>query len=304
MRLKLRRLQQHLEHTLSDQYPDGVEIICPDGILSLSDDINTGYSYGYEPENLESRTSKNAKPAPDTTTNMNFRGWWKELDIVGRYKSLHRSLEMLCAMLWANPVDGIIGFSQGAALATMLTALCEGGPERIQALANQGDPIDILPPQAPFKFALLSCGYRGTDEFYDGFYSPRLTTPTFFDIATFDHMVGPCLSESWVQVSQTSRISTRKGGHWFPTSEADLRDMASFATQSVIDYNNSANASRFASDSLFAGRTGAGHVVVRKDSACELRPTAILKPCPNTSSSQRSRRVVRIRKKGTRSFFR
>lgn len=114
----------------------------------------------------------------------------------------------------------------------MLAALCEGTPARLKALAAQGDPIFLDPPQGPFKFALLSCGYKGTGEFYRGFYAPRLTTPVLFDTATLDHMVGPALSDEWTAVGKGSLTVSRVGGHWFPTDERSLAAMVSFAARS------------------------------------------------------------------------
>ena len=151
----------------------------------------------------------------------------------------------------------------------MLVALCEGSPERLEALAAQGHPItDIPPPQRPFKFAILSCGHKGTDEFYDGFYNPRLTTPLYFDIGTYDHMIKTSLSEAWVQVSHTTEVKIRNGGHWFPTSEADARAMAGFAAEHVVEDGRS----RSIGDSSAEG----GSVVVRTDSACAIKGVGLV----------------------------
>jgi dienelactone hydrolase len=325
MELKLKRLRHHLERSLAQQYPDGVEIICPDGILSLSNEINAGgassqsndidaHIHEFEAaidhstsSSSSSSSSEKSTLDPTSITSMNFRGWWKELDTINRYSTLHQTLQTLAAMLRANPVDGIIGFSQGATLAIMLAALCEAStsPSRLAALASQGDPlIDIEPPQQPFKFALVSCGHKGTDEFYDGFYSPRLTTPVYFDVATLDHMIKPSLSEAWVQVSERSQVSIRNGGHWFPTSESDARAMAEFAAQCMVNDDGRAQQPSGLSGSLELtgrGRGGDGRAMIRSDSACDLKE--IVGPGSRSSSSGSSstrgrRRVLRVRKKG------
>ncbi|KAM0713178.1 hypothetical protein Q7P35_000630 [Cladosporium inversicolor] len=157
MQLKLKKLREIVEEALIDQYPGGVGIVCPDGVLALAQNISADWSHGDNDPEAEHETPL------ATTTGMDFRAWWTELDNINRYQALHESLEFLADLLRRNPVDGIIGFSQGATLATMLTSICEGGPKRMRALSTQGDPIRIPPPQAPFKFALLSCGHKGTD---------------------------------------------------------------------------------------------------------------------------------------------
>lgn len=325
MALKLKRLRHHLEHSLSQQYPDGVEIICPNGILSLSDEINAnggGFSQSSqndtETHTLEcndadhSSASSEGEPTldPSSITTMDFRGWWKELDTTSRYTSLSRTLRTLCTLLRASPVDGIIGFSQGATLAIMLAALCEAStsPSRKAALANQGAPmLDIEPPQAPFKFALVSCGHKATDEFYGGFYNPRLTTPVYFDVATLDHMIKPSLSAAWVEVSQNSRVSIRNGGHWFPTSEADARAMAGFAAECVVGGGGGDCSAEQTVDLsgevglTVRGRREEGRAMIRSDSAVDLKD--MVGPGSRSSSSgspsaRGRRRILRVRKKG------
>lgn len=320
MALKLKRLRHHLEHSLSQQYPDGVELICPDGILSLSNEINASgassrsndidtHTHSFEAIDHSTSSSDEPEPTlnPTSITSMNFRGWWKELDTINRYSTLHQTLRTLCALLRANPVDGIIGFSQGATLAVMLAALCEGTSARLDALARQGDPIALEPPQAPFKFAVVSCGHKGTDEFYGGFYNPRLKTPVYFDVATLDHMIKPELSEAWVRVSERSRVCIRNGGHWFPTSEADARAMASFVVECVGGGGGHGSAEQAANlrgevAVEGRGRRADGRAMIRSDSACDVKD--MVAPGSRSSSSGGSpsmkgrRRLLRVRKKG------
>lgn len=219
MQRKLRQLRSCLAHLFKHEYPGGVEVLCPDGTIALAPGTATGGLHGErEMQDL---------------MDMNLRGWWTNLDNVNQYKGLLNSMEILADMLRENPFDGVIGFSQGATLATMLAALCEGGSARVQALAEQGESVSIAPPQPPFKFALLSCGYKGTEKYYSGFYSPRLTTPMLFDVATLDHMVEPSQSHEWVSVCTRSQKIVRQGGHWFPTNEKSLSSMVSFAAQAL-----------------------------------------------------------------------
>lgn len=193
----------------------------------------------------------------------------------------------------------------------MLAALCEAStsPCRLTALANQGDPIlDIEPPQKPFKFALVSCGHKGTDEFYDGFYNPRLKTPVYFDVATLDHMIKPELSEAWVQVSERRRVGVRSGGHWFPTSEGDARAMASFVVECVGGGGGGHGSVEQASGlrgevgGEGRGRRADGRAMIRSDSACDVKD--MVAPGSRSSSSSGSpsmkggKRLLRVRKKG------
>jgi hypothetical protein len=300
MRSKLRKLRELLERSLIDRYPGGVEIVCPDGILALAQNSPADWSHGNNDPKAEDETP------PATTTGMDFRAWWTELDNVNRYQALHESLEFLADILRRNPVDGIIGFSQGATLATMLTAICEGGPKRMRALSTQGDPINMPPPQAPFKFALLSCGHKGTDKYYSGFYNPRLRTPMFFDIAEYDHMIEPATAKLWSTVSHHSQRIIRPSGHWFSTSHSDLRTMVRFITDSIADdrhdkrlacstrRNQIAEAEEppkctAACSGIMCGPPR--NVAAGPNKGCESPPLAIL-PAPLPKSTQRARRML------------
>lgn len=276
MQRKLARLQQRLQTSLAHQYPGGVEMVCPDGVLSL---VHTTAAPSSESNHFETpdgsiETKRSISPTTSTTTQdlaeMNPRAWWKNLDNVNAYAGLLESLQSLESTLRKTPCDAIIGFSQGATLATMLAALCEGTPARLRALATQGQPICIDPPQGPFKFALLSCGYKGTEKFYGGFYSPRLETPALFDTAVLDHMVEPAASEAWSAVGTRSQTMSRLGGHWFPTDEGSLGAMVSFAVRFCGGVDP--GAARFESSSLLGdSKTGDS---ARNDSVVQWIPSA------------------------------
>lgn len=185
-------------------------------------DAVQGLTYDYDV-----RADTEPRRKPDI---LNCRAWWTAFDNDNKFKEIHLSLSMLHEMLRQKPVDAVIGFSQGACLATMLTALCENNPDRMHALSQQGDPIYIDPPQSAFHFALLSCGFRGTAEWYDGFYTPQLTTPIMFTVADLDTVVAPSLQDDWVTVGDRSQVIRHKGGHWFPVDKASLQKLAKFSS--------------------------------------------------------------------------
>lgn len=205
-RVKLQKLQIHLEATFSDQYPGGISMIFPDGPVELSSDTTIS-------------------PAGD----VNMRAWWKTLDDTSLYPELPSSLASLAELLRSDPVDGIIGFSQGACTAMMLTALCEGTMDRSAALRKQGAPIDLIdPPQAPFKFAIACCGFSGNPEFYSGFYEPKIETPNLHLIANWDTMVAPEQSARLVQACVKPKVVGHKGGHHVPMDKRHLGVISDF----------------------------------------------------------------------------
>lgn len=239
-RRKLARFCQLLEAEIKDEYPGGIQLTSPDGPIFLQECIPAGGNTGF----VDTR-SNGGDSAQQLTYDydvradveshrkldvLNCRAWWTAFDNDNKFKEIHLSLSMLHEMLRQKPVDAVIGFSQGACLATMLTALCENNPDRMHALSQQGDPVYIDPPQSAFHFALLSCGFRGNAEWYDGFYTPQLTTPIMFTVADFDTVVAPSLQDDWITVGNRSQVMRHKGGHWFPVDKASLQKMANFSS--------------------------------------------------------------------------
>ena len=207
-RAKLQRLITHLETTFSDRYPGGIDMVFPDGPVDLSS---------------------------DTAIDVGMRAWWRTLDDTSLnpngviYPELPSSLASLAELLRADPVDGIIGFSQGACVAMMLTALCEGTLERSAALRKQGAPIDLIsPPQAPFKFAIACCGFRGNPAYYSGFYEPEIKTPSLHLIGDWDTMVPPERSVTLAEECAKSKVVRHRGGHHVPTDTRHLNIMSEF----------------------------------------------------------------------------
>lgn len=216
-KMKMRRVTRYLEETLDQdllaQYPEGIEWLFPDGPVSLATD--TQY---------------------DTTQDIDMRAWWTKLDFTIRLEQLYSSLDYLTKYLREHgPVDGIIGFSQGASISMMLSALCEGSmrPERVAALANQGLPLLIPPPQAPFKFAIACCGFRNAPQYYSGFFSPKINTPSMHVIADWDHMVSAQMSADMIEACDDPVVIRHPGTHAVPTDRSSMFEMSRFMNSAI-----------------------------------------------------------------------
>ncbi|KAF2172684.1 hypothetical protein M409DRAFT_16646 [Zasmidium cellare ATCC 36951] len=196
---------------LLDQY-ENVEWLCPDAPLQLVPDTR------YEDGSLD---------------NVDIFAWWRVLDFDMQHEHLYKSLTYLAGYLKEHdPVDGIVGFSQGAAVAMMLAAMCDDTPQRRAALLAQCAPFSIPPPQAPFKFAVACCGFQNALQHYSGFYTPRITTPSLNIVAEFDTMVSAEQSVTLARACTESTMIHFRGTHHVPTARATLREMAAFIASS------------------------------------------------------------------------
>jgi hypothetical protein len=137
---------------------------------------------------------------------------------------LHRYIQRI------GPFDGVLGFSQGGALAVMLASWCEATtrPARREALGAQRVPITLAPPQAPFKFAICVSGYRSSPQYYKGFYNPQIQTPILHITAEWDIMVSSVHSRELTSTMSCVQVFRHPGGHYVPTGTASCSAAAKF----------------------------------------------------------------------------
>jgi hypothetical protein len=213
---KTRRLVEYLEATLTpglqSKYPGGFEFLYPNAPLCLSP---VDFS---ENSAVDSEISK-------------AWAWWQTLDDVSEYHELPATMLFLYKYIKkTGPVDGVIGFSQGGAMALMFASWCEARTrvERRQALADQHIPFTMEPPQDPLKFVLCFSGFRGTMKHYEGFYNPKIQTPTLYITAALDTLVSGPKSAEAISSCENVQTITHQGSHYVPCHPRYLSIMATF----------------------------------------------------------------------------
>lgn len=218
---KTRKLRERITESLQEElglyYPDGIEFLYPDGLHHLcAADIPEHGAEAAGEDGLYGWFNINEQP---------FRG-------------LEESLVWLADYIRSvGPIDGVIGFSQGGALAMMLAALCEGesNAARLEALAQQPLSIRIEPPQAAFKFAVSFSGFRGATNHYDGFYNPTITTPALCVVADLDTMVPAELGVKLIDSCQNAEVIHHRGGHFVPSDNRNVNAVAKFVHDRIVD---------------------------------------------------------------------
>lgn len=138
-----------------------------------------------------------------TPAEVEVRAWWRAQDPRGEFEGLEQGLQCIADLLrLQGPFDGVVGFSQGAAAAAMLTALLEPGRRDAFTAARAGDQDAIAFPAAfadvehpPLRFAICYSGYASECPSYTAFYSPAIATPSLHFVGSQDTVV----EESWTQ---------------------------------------------------------------------------------------------------------
>lgn len=182
--------------------------------------------------------------------------WWKRKGDSEpyTYEGLELGMETLARVLKEEgPFDGVIGFSQGGAMAAMVAALLE--PERRKAFEKLYPEGGMSYPQsfeadtgymeetihAPLKFAVSYSGFaaRGVD-LYRGFYEPKIKTPMLHFIGTLDTVVEEARSLALVERCEQSenRVVYHPGGHFLTTQKTYVAALVGFIKDVLHNADN------------------------------------------------------------------
>ncbi|XP_067289225.1 esterase OVCA2 [Pseudorasbora parva] len=112
-----------------------------------------------------------------------------------------------------GPFDGILGFSQGAALVAMLCALQE----------------QKLQPDFNFRFAILVAGFRSACSQHQRFYiGPVLTIPSLHVFGQDDRVIPEEMSRDLLPAFDGAQILVHPGGHFVPATSSHRQTYQDF----------------------------------------------------------------------------
>ncbi|CAK5278161.1 unnamed protein product [Mycena citricolor] len=139
------------------------------------------------------------------------RGWFKWNASKNEAEGLAESLVMIRDLLKSQRFDGVFGFSQGAGMAGLLSAMLER-PESYQPFL-----IDGQPPHPPFKFCVAVSGFRLNGAIGDSVFATTYKTPTLHVIGKTDIIVVEERSRKLVDLNESPRVEEHDGGHFVPS---------------------------------------------------------------------------------------
>ncbi|XP_029467883.1 esterase OVCA2 isoform X2 [Rhinatrema bivittatum] len=157
---------------------------------------------------LGPETQAELDPQPDEP-----RGWWFSNPQLQTFDALEETdscqgLEDTLALLGQvfaeqGPFDGVLGFSQGAALGAILCALKQRGDSRF-----------------PFHFAILVAGFKSRSVEHQGYYQDLISVPTLHVYGKVDLVIPGDMSQKLASCFREPVILTHQGGHFLPASAA------------------------------------------------------------------------------------
>ncbi|NXB88409.1 OVCA2 Esterase, partial [Vidua chalybeata] len=147
------------------------------------------------------------------------RGWWfsgpgtfEAGEAAAAPAGLEESLSTVAAALAEHgPFDGLLGFSQGAALAAMVCAL-----------RARGDP------RFPVAFAVLVAAFASRAPAHGHFYREPIALPTLHVVGDTDAVIAAPLSRELARCFVEPVVLTHPGGHFIPAAPAQKKAYLEF----------------------------------------------------------------------------
>lgn len=225
-RAKSRALEKHLQKTFPGSvlsFPTGPLRLRSSDVPGFDPSINSGH------DDLEAY------------------GWWRRSNTADppEYFGIEDGLsEVARTLSTEGPFDGVAGFSQGAALAAMVSSLLEGQQRRdaFQHLRCQSSRSIPFPPSfhdiqhPPLKFCILYSGFVAPGERYRAFYDPPISTRSCHFIGSLDSVVeeGRCraLIDGFGGEAE-AQLVIHPGGHFLPSSKNFLDVVVNFIAKVV-----------------------------------------------------------------------
>ncbi|EJF61922.1 serine hydrolase FSH [Dichomitus squalens] len=178
-------------------------------------DLAEAFGSSSESSSLDQLGAQEA--ATDSDPALLPRGWWQVDAARTKTIGLEDSILQIRDLLLKDRYDGIFGFSQGAAMAALMSALLEK-PEVFPPFL-----VDGKPPHPPFTFCIAAAGFRPVSPLCDAIFLPSYSTQTLHILGRTDVIVVEERSKTLLDVSANKRVEWHDGGHFVP-SKANWRN--------------------------------------------------------------------------------
>ncbi|CAD5122554.1 DgyrCDS10968 [Dimorphilus gyrociliatus] len=151
-------------------------------------------------------------PLPsDTKNDQDQRGWWfsRQDDYFNAQDDSHcdkgyeNSLQIIKETCKTEgPFDGILGFSQGASMVSLILSL--------QTLQKE--------PSFQFKFAILVAGFKSKSVQHASLYETKIDIPTLHVFGENDKVIESAMSEELLKDYSNAKTLKHSGGHYIPAT--------------------------------------------------------------------------------------
>lgn len=225
-----------LQKSLNKTFP-GVFLSYPTGPLKLKASDVPGFD-----------TSQ----AEDEGNEIEAYGWWRRSNISEppEYVGIEEGLSVVAETLRTQgPFDGVMGFSQGAAMAAMVSSLLEHESRRVAFQDAQSKCKLAMPypssfanlDHPPMKFCVSYAGFIAPGDRYVAFYDPIIRTPLCHFIGSLDTVVEEARTNLLIDAAggtQKTTIVIHPGGHFVPNNRQYIDAVIAFVKAKTTNAAN------------------------------------------------------------------
>ncbi|KAI1506018.1 serine hydrolase FSH [Biscogniauxia marginata] len=147
-------------------------------------------------------------------------------------------------------VDGIVGFSQGAAVAALVAAALEH-PHRSPPSSSPSSPSSTSSPAdwswvsalreanggRPLRFCVLYSGFYAPLDSLRWLYEPPVATPTLHFLGSLDSVVEESRSRGLVDRCHDPTVLVHPGGHYVPVAKDWVMPLVGWLRQRYDESN-------------------------------------------------------------------
>lgn len=125
-------------------------------------------------------------------------------------------------------IDGVIGFSQGGAMAALVASAMEPGREVPVEHVGWVKKVKGANKGKPLKFAVSYSGFFATPEDLAWLYEPKVRTPTLHFLGSLDVVVEESRVRALVERCEDPLLVVHPGGHYVPISKEWVMPLVGF----------------------------------------------------------------------------
>lgn len=151
-------------------------------------------------------------------------GWCRKDEATNTYRGLPEGMRTIATSIAeAGGVDGVLGFSQGGAIAALVAAALEE-PHRVPTPNAQEHNSWLSELRAanngkPLKFCVVYSGFYATPDDLQWLYSSPIATPTLHFLGSLDTVVEESRSQGLVERCVDPMVVVHPGGHYVPVAK-------------------------------------------------------------------------------------
>ncbi|KAK4186338.1 putative seine hydrolase [Podospora australis] len=192
------------------------------------------------PKDIPGYQPPSSSETEDAENEIDSWAWFRKDEATSEYRLFKEGMLSLASSISeaGGGIEGVIGFSQGGCIASVLASALETerevgneeSKEWVEKLreANGGERL---------KFAVIYSGFWAVPESLSSWlYQPKVKTPTLHYLGGLDTVVDESRSLGLVErCEEPKHVLTHPGGHYVPVSKEWVMPLAGFVKKSLED---------------------------------------------------------------------